>query len=559
MKINKILFGALLAAGMVSACQKADLYDVKEPEWVQEKIDSIASEKAKANSGDTVSIDIAAVTVGATDNSAGWWTEFSDYFEIPAGKKLTLEFVNFSSGANNWSNWNLAAVNKKRDTDGYGEYFVIRSDNYGWGGSLENGYDAALLSVDYFEEGKAADWESWLSKMNGAQVKMEIDHASAGPTYVTVEQTGTDGVVYTENFVSEGTTGESILVFLVCDGSHFDMKKAYLTPSEITVIEDQMPQSLTVTDYPSALEIGETDFWKDAKATVTFADGTSKAVDTADVTFTLIPDLSTVGEKTVVVSYSKSKQGKYCQAVATSYKLEVTNAIKSISAKYTGNDRTFYYFDADFALSADMFELTASYSDGTTGSLESRNAAFTLRASDGKVTAAYGSFTAEAVNIKTSKGTSAAGTPDRTTHWSATPFGTVEAGKSKTVKVMMYGEVNDWDCALAEITSANGNWTYCINANQWGFGDNNQLSTSVDKQEFFIEGVYSNDDRKADLIKGIDCAITFTNNGDGTATVKYEGVTSDGQKRELVFTTIGLPETFDCDITMDGAYLVFHE
>ena len=341
MKINKIFLYSLLTAGILSACQKTDLYDVNEPEWVQGKIDSIAAAKAKANSGDTVNIDLMATTVGATDNSAGWWTEFSDYFEISSGKKLVLEFTNYSSGASNWNNWNLACANGKRDTDGYGEYFVIRSDNYGWGGSLENGYDAALLSVDYFEEGKAGEWADWLSKMNGASVKMEIDHASAGPTYVTVAQTGTDGIVYTEKFTSEGTKGDPIVVWLVCDGSHFDMKKAYLVPSEITAIEDQQPKSLTVTGAPTTLDIGDEDFWKTAKAVVTFADGTSKEVDTADVTFNFIPDLTTVGEKLVVLSYSKTKQGNFGQAVATSYKMEVTAPITSIEISAAA---TAYYY-----------------------------------------------------------------------------------------------------------------------------------------------------------------------------------------------------------------------
>ena len=54
-------------------------------------------------------------------------------------------------------------------------------------------------------------------------------------------------------------------------------------------------------------------------------------VDTADITFTVVPEMTTLGEKTVVVAYSKTKQGAYTQAVSTFYKLEVTNPVASLA------------------------------------------------------------------------------------------------------------------------------------------------------------------------------------------------------------------------------------
>lgn len=362
MKTNKIIAASFIALSVASAtmtgCYEGDIYDVGQPDWLQSTIDSIAAANtSNSTSGDTTFITLENKSVGASDNSDSWWTVFSDYFTVPAGQKLVLEFTNYSSGANNWNNWNLACANAERDASGYAEYFVIRSDAYGWGGTLENGYNSALLSVDYFDEGKAADWAEWLAAMNGANVTMEIDHSAQGPTYVTVTQNGIDGKVYTESFVSEGTTVDAIVVWLVCDGSHFEFGRAYLVPTDITVIEDQQPVTLSVTGAPSAIELGDENFWKGATATVTFADGTTAQVDSAELTFTVVPDLTTVGSKTVTVAYSKTKQGNYGKAVATFYTFDVTAPISSIEIE--ASTTTYYYAPGTTTITKDDIDVTS--------------------------------------------------------------------------------------------------------------------------------------------------------------------------------------------------------
>ena len=73
---------------------------------LQSKIDSIANSKGPVNSGDTTYININTMMIGEDDNSSGWWSAFSDYFTIPTNKLLHLEFINHTTGANNWNNWN---------------------------------------------------------------------------------------------------------------------------------------------------------------------------------------------------------------------------------------------------------------------------------------------------------------------------------------------------------------------------------------------------------------------------------------------------------------------
>jgi hypothetical protein len=163
-------------------------------------------------------VEVATPSIGSADCSAGWWTTFSDYFEIPANHTLTLNFINHTSGVNNWNNWNLCvATDAERDGAGYDEYFVIRSDLYGWGGS----YNASNWSSEGY-----GDWDLFRQNMEGADVTITITRKNE-MVYVTAVATCTDGTVYTEWFNAVCGDGlETINAFLIVDGSYLEMKAA---------------------------------------------------------------------------------------------------------------------------------------------------------------------------------------------------------------------------------------------------------------------------------------------------------------------------------------------
>lgn len=543
MKSRKLMLGAFCAAMLATAglvgCEEDGLYKVNAPSDLQDRIDAIADANAAANSGDTTNITISTIAVGAKNCSAVWWTEFSDYFQVPAGKKLQLVFDNFSSGANNWNNWNLAVANGERDSDGYGEYFVIRSDNYGWGGSLENGYDAALLSVDYFDEGKAAEWGDWLAVMNGAKVTMEIDHSAMGPTYVTVSQLGTDGKTYTEKFTSEGTTAAPIYAWLVCDGSYLEIKKAFLVPSEIKEIPDELPVSIAVTGAPSVVEIGNTDFWGNAVATVTYADGTSEAVDTADVTFVVVPDMATLGTKTVTLAYSKSKQGAFCQAVATFYTLNVVNPVVGLEVTAAPVISKYYYFNEEpINFAAAGIEVTAKYADGTTGVMNNASLSFSqidVAAEKPVVTISYvGASSTVTVDyeVELVKGTSQVGANDYSTGWWAafTEDQKIESGASYTFKMYVYSDnLANFHSPCTILRKADLVQYGVCRQDHFGWGDGYDATKAESDWNW---------DTFASNINGSYVEITVTNNGDNTATVNYDVTYANGEKhfQKYVFT-----------------------
>ena len=190
------LMTAGVAAGAFVGCDEDDTFDINSPDWLESRVDSIAQSKANNATGDTVKVELSNTTVGDKDNSAGWWTVFSDIIGIPSGKKLTLEFDNYGSGADNWNNWNICVVNAKATSteanENYKEYFVLRSDAYGWGGGMADegyAYEAANISTNYADVAAAAgvddQWALFKEKMQGAHTVMEIQHVAAGYVYLT--------------------------------------------------------------------------------------------------------------------------------------------------------------------------------------------------------------------------------------------------------------------------------------------------------------------------------------------------------------------------------------
>ncbi len=146
------------------------------------------------------------------DNSAAWWTSFSDYFTVPSNKLLHLEFINHGTGVNNWNNWNLAVANvPDRDADNYAEYFVLRSDAFGWG----NGdCDQSMVAHNYTDiNGNDDIWDDFRTTMQGAYVSIDIDHSATGNVYITAKAVGTNGTTITETYQQPVSATDDIFGF----------------------------------------------------------------------------------------------------------------------------------------------------------------------------------------------------------------------------------------------------------------------------------------------------------------------------------------------------------
>lgn len=101
-----------------------------------------------------------------------FFTNFSDYYDLKAGKKMEFKFYNYSDKAQNWNNWLLVATNAERGTTGYAEYCVIRNDRYAWfttrgGNTLKNSANVKFtIDADFdFNNGFKEDMDGSLVDM----------------------------------------------------------------------------------------------------------------------------------------------------------------------------------------------------------------------------------------------------------------------------------------------------------------------------------------------------------------------------------------------------------
>lgn len=562
MKKTRLMRCALGAAVLVLVglvgCEKPEIYSIHAPSDLQHRIDSIAA--AKPNTGDTTFLTIATPIVGAEDNSSGWWTAFSDYFTIPANKLLHLEFINHGSGVNNWNNWNLDVANvADRSAANYKEYFVLRSDAYGWGNA---DFNLKMITQNYPDTNGNGDiWDDFRTTMQGARVSLDIDHSVTGNVFVTATAVGTNGTTLVETYQQPVSATEDIVAFLICDASHFEMKKAYLIPSKVTVVEDVNPVSIAVAGAPAFVELGNTNFWGSAKATVTFADGSSAQVDSADISFNVIPDMTTLGKKTVVVSYSKTKQGAYTKAVSTIYTLEVTNPVASLAITTLPAITTYYFFNSDSILfNTAGIVVTATYSDGTTGILPNATLKF------GKIPAAEGSqvavvsYAGPTKTVTTTcpltlvKGISQVGATNFSSAW-WTAFSddyTVASGSSKTFTMYCYSDnLANWHSPCTILRKADKTEYGVVRMDNFGWGTGYGTATRTSDWNW---------DTFMSSISGSKVVITVTNNGDNTADVLYNVTYANGETHFQKYAGVTVDSSdLNCALVTEESYLVIVE
>ena len=568
-KLMKCALGAaVLAAFVLVGCEKTDFYSINAPSDLQHRIDSIAN--AKPNTGDTTYLTIATPIVGAEDNSAAWFTAFSDYFTIPTNKLLHLEFINYGSGVNNWNNWNLDVTNpvSDRTASNYSEYFVLRSDAWGWSGTMKNvdpsyAFDINMITQNYPDTNENGDiWDDFRTTMQGAHVTIDVDHSATGNVFVTATAVGTNGTTLVETYHQPVSATDDINAFLICDGSHFVMKKAYLIPSKVTVVADVNPASISIEGAPAFVEFGNTNFWGNAKATVYFADGSSSQVDSSDLSFTVIPDMSTIGTKTVIVSYSKTKQGNYSKAVSTLYTLDVTNPVTSLAVTTLPTITTYYYYSSDSIIfNTAGLVVTATYSDGTTGILPNASLKFgKIPAADGSQTALI-SYVGATSTVTTTcpltlvKGVSQVGANDFSSGWWTvfSPDYTVASGSSKTFTMYCYSDnLANWHspCTILRKASALPTSTEYAVVRMDNFGWGTGYGTAVLTNDWDWTKFTANQ-------SGSKVVITVTNNGDNTADVLYTVTYANGETHFQKYAGVTIDSSdLSCALVTEESYLV---
>ena len=156
-------------------------------------------------------VDKMYTSIGATDNSTGWWGAHSENIKVAPGETFVSTFTNYTSGANNWNNF-VVVLCKEDNT----EYAVVRADNYGWGAGYDNNPNLVL-------SGGQSDWGAWLSAMDGAKVSVAVTNNGDGTADVFAVMHGNDGIDYIQQYQGINTIEPDNFYFrFTVDGCHLE-------------------------------------------------------------------------------------------------------------------------------------------------------------------------------------------------------------------------------------------------------------------------------------------------------------------------------------------------
>ena len=331
--LNKIATGfcsAVLGLMALTSCEGGDLYSLGAPDWMSSKIDSIAANKNQGGEEEIEGMEEDVYTVGATDFSTGWWAVFSKYYQIPEnGVWITQFYLNINPAATNtYKNYALIITNDEdRGAANYKEYGAIRYDYQPSGNSEWGDYIDRSLATSNLEF--QTDTDEGVGKLGG-KVTLTIDRSQGG--MIVTMTNGTITKTYTQKSplvnLNADESNTTIRAFLVPEGSYINWLGSTIEPiGGFTSADDKMPLSMTLNGVPKKVLQGATleEAFANVTATVQFETGISKDVPAADLTFQAIPDMNSLGKKTLVAVYAKTYKGESTTPLIASAEFEVVD------------------------------------------------------------------------------------------------------------------------------------------------------------------------------------------------------------------------------------------
>ena len=288
----------LAALGMLSlmSCEGADLYKVNAPDWLAD----MELEEEELN---IVEVMPSPEVLGETDNSTPWWTVFTDDIKAEPGMTYQVKFINYG-GNSNYKNYLVVLRNEAKNV----EYAVLRADNWGWGTGYSGDDSDAHFTKTITDGGKkvtsdSRDWPTWLKAMSMAKCTATIANYGNGKCDVKISMLGADNVTYTQEYTDISVDQDDLYFSFTCEGSHLEFGDFD--------VEDSEPTAIELNGIPKKVLLGTTEeeVLVNLKATVTFGEGVTKDVETSDLQIMTIPDMNSLGTKTVVAVYNKTFLG----------------------------------------------------------------------------------------------------------------------------------------------------------------------------------------------------------------------------------------------------------
>ena len=387
-KIASVFCAAALGILSLTSCEGGDLYSVDAPDWISARADSIA--KAKSQGGEEVieGMEEDVYTIGAKDFSTGWWAQFSKYYQIPEGETWIAQFnLNINpSASNTYKNFALIITNDEdRGAGDYKEYGAIRYDhqpsgNSEWGDYIDRSLVTSTLTFE-------TDTDPGVGNLGG-KVTLTVDRSQGG--LIVTMTNGTVVKTYTQKTplvnLNADESNTTIRCFLVPEGSYIDFLGSTIEPiGGYTSKEDKLPLSMTLNGVPKKVKLGMdlAEAMASVTATVEFEQGVSKTVPAAELSFEAVPDLTTLGTKTLMAAYNKSYKGellsKSVMAMAT---FDVVDKMYTTIGN-SDNSTPFWGAHSDNFLVGPKETFVTSFTNYTNGQNNWNNFVVVLCSSDG--------------------------------------------------------------------------------------------------------------------------------------------------------------------------------
>ncbi len=559
-KLASVFCTAALAMTTLSGCEGSDIFGVDSPDWLSEKINDIAN----ANKGEGAKI--SPTTLGKTDCSSAWWDAHLDQdIKIESNKVYSTTFTNYSSLANNYNNY--VVVLRKADKT---EYCCLRSDDYGWGDSYASCTHSNTAS---------GDWAGWLAQMNGAKVTVTVTNYGDNTCDVVADVVGTEGLVSQQKYTGIPVESGDLYLDFTVDGCYYVFDKDEM---DVTDAVDQQPVSMQLVNVPEEVNLGSelSDFTSQIKAQVTYDGGTVKEVASSDLSFMVVPDFNTLGEKYIVATLNKTLLNKQAdKTINASAKFKVVDTPVKVELVSKPKHTNYYIYNSDallgvertLAFDTEGLEVKGIYQDGRTEILDNSKLTFsTIPATVGEhkvVITANGGKTVE-VTIKVNESKVTAVTPEpkslgaadcSAAFWSVcTDDIKLPAGATREFNLTNYssgaGNWNNYYVILRDAAKSAPEYAV-VRADNYGWGSGYDACTHVGTQ---LEA-YADWAGWLATMNGAKVKIYVTNCNNGTADVQAIVTGTDGTETYQWYTGINNinPSDLFVSFTVDGSHLVF--
>lgn len=573
----------------LSSCEGGELYDVNAPDWISEKVDSIADSKKEPEEEVLEGMQEDVYSFGNTDYTSGFWTAFSKYYVVPDGQKWHGVFnLNINPADNTYyKNFALVITNDTdRGGEGYTEYGAYRFDttndtltyNSQWGSHLFFKYTSSTLMLSPVD-----NLDETVQKLGG-KVTLTVDRTSENAFSIKIQNasaTKTYKQPYKLPNLNIDKSNTNIRCFLVPEGSYINFLQSNIIPiGGLTSAEDKNPLSMVLQNVPDQVNVGTTleEAVSGITAIISFEEGVTKTVTAEELQFTAIPNMEELGTKTLVAIYNKTFKGENCdQPIVANATFEVVEKIVSIEVTAQPSHVQYYYYtsaatealtDRSMAFDPTGMEVTATYANGSSRVIDSSKLSFsvvpakvgsqtvTITADEG-VTAKINVTVSESAVSAVNNSASIIGAEDNSTaFWGAFSDNfNVPVGETKSITFTNYSSLaGNWNHFVVVLRNTALAEYGVVRADNYGWGNgydgNANLVTGGTQGDWatWLAGM-----------NGAQVTVYVTNCGNSTADIQAVMTGTTGTTSTQYYLGINTVDPADLNfaLTVDGSHLIF--